>query len=353
MNTQRQTRGILTILPIALRPMAIALAACTGVLYSQGSAAKACSEAVLGEYKREIMEATANEAAREAVTALESAAIDCNSPPYWQALGDAQRLLSEATQADSDPGQIALEAYGNAFSTARAEQDDKAGAQAARSIADLGLENGDPLKAQNWLIVANRLDPEHPELPDLQSRLDAARDQLSANEIDTGLSQTRGIGTVNSLLGGKVSSNAFWDPEDESSGGSATVSGSVTTPTAAASGEVTIDIPIRFDSNSTELTGETAENVRNLAGVLSTKSAESRVALTGHADVRGDADYNQALSLARAEAIRDLLISAKPGLKGRIDAIGAGETSPIDLGDSPRSHANNRRLEVSVIAPDS
>lgn len=351
MRILRLYRGISIHFLTPARALATALSAFVGLGFSPGTAAQNCTDGSLDSYMQEV--ATAGAAANEAVATLESAAANCDSPEYWQALGDAQRLLSEATPADSNLGQKALEAYGNAFSTARAEQDDKAGATAARAIADLGLENGDPLKAQNWLVVADRLDPDHPELPELQSRLDAARDQLSANEIDTGLSQTRGIGTVNSLLGGKVSSNAFWDPEDESAGGGATVTGSVTAPITAATGEVTIDIPIRFDSNSTELTGETAENVRNLAAVLSTKSVESRVALTGHADVRGDADYNQVLSLARAEAIRDLLISAEPGLEGRIDAIGAGETSPIDLGDSPRSHANNRRLEVSVTDPDS
>ncbi|CAN0601839.1 unnamed protein product, partial [Ectocarpus sp. 12 AP-2014] len=80
--------------------------------------------------------------------------------------------------------------------------------------------------------------------------------------------------------------------------------------------------------------------------------ASTRVILTGHADVRGDDQYNLELSLARAEKIRDLLLEEEPALAGRVDAHGDGEARPIDGGDSARSHANNRRLEVTLIEAD-
>ena len=292
----------------------------------------------------------------KAVALLDRAAAACDTPAYWQRLGDAHLvLLDAAPQAGMESHNAqALSAFGRAFSSARGAQDDQAGARAARSIADLGLRNGDPLKAQNWVLVATRLEPGHPDLADLQERVDSARNQLSANEIETGLSQTRGIGTVNNLLGGKVSSNAFWDPEDESAGGAgrstASVSDSITIPGEKDSPGASIDIPLRFASNSTELTPGTRANVRNLATALTLQDAESRIMLTGHADVRGEAPYNQRLSLARAEAIRDLLLEAEPTLRGRIDALGAGESRPIDPGNTARAHANNRRLEVTVTA---
>ena len=307
----------------------------------------------------------------EAVTILEAAADECDAAETWQALGDAQRAVANRFQTDRDTGsaslaelarQGALEAYGNAFASARLARDDAAGALAARSIAAVGIESGDPLKAQNWLIAAERLQPAHPELASLQQRLDAAREELSEDEIETGLSQTRGIGMVNSLLGGKVSSNAFWDPEDEGAGGAgasmASVSGRIVTPASPGQAAATpadeqaltvsIDIPIRFDSDSTRLSAETAANVRSLANVLADQEDDTRITLTGHADTRGDAQYNEALSLARAEAIREILLAAVPSLAGRIEALGAGESQPLDPGDTPRAHANNRRLEVSV-----
>lgn len=335
---------------------AFILAGSAGVWGAQAFAQQGCSDGASADYDRG-MDALGDGDSAQAADLLSKAAAQCDSPAYWLALGDAQNALLAMSDAHSGEGlnQQALEAYGRAFASARTQQDDQAGARAARAITDLGLQNGDPLKAQNWLLVASNLEPQHPDLPDLQGRLDSARDELSTSEIDTGLSNTRGIGTVSSLLGGKVSSNAFWDPDDESSGGagngSASVSGSIVTPMAEMSALASVDLPIRFESNSTELTAATAASIRNLARVLTAKSAENRVTLTGHADVRGDANYNQVLSLARAEAIRDLLVTEEPSLDGRIDTLGAGESRPIDLGDSARSHANNRRLEVRLVAP--
>lgn len=319
--------------------------------------AQSCPESAIADYDAG-RDALHGGLPTKAVALLGSAASTCDTPAYWQHLGDAHlALLDAAPQLRREPHNAkALAAFGRAFAGARGAQDDTAGARAARSIADLGLRNGDPLKAQNWILVATRLEPGHPDLIALEERVDSARNQLSTNEIETGLSQTRGIGTVNNLLGGKVSSNAFWDPEDESAGGAGqstiSVSDSITIPgnedTTAEGPTASIDIPLRFASNSTELTPGTRANVRNLASALTLQDAASRIMLTGHADVRGEALYNQRLSLARAEAIRDLLLQAEPTLRGRIDAFGAGESHPIDRGDTARAHANNRRLEVTV-----
>lgn len=319
--------------------------------------AQPCPDSSVADYDLAI---TALDAAQpeNALSSLERATAECDTARYWQALGDTHVALLDARPdaGSTTHAHDALDAYGRAFASARSARDDAAGAQAARSVADLGLRSGDPLKAQNWLLVATRLEPSHPDLAGLQQRVDSAREQLSASEIETGLSQTRGIGTVNKLLGGKVSSNAFWDPADESAGGAgstASASGSIVVPEKPSATASSIDIPIRFASNSTALTPGTAENVRNLAAVLTLQDPASHITLTGHADLRGDANYNQRLSLARAEAIRDRLVDAEPTLKPRIDVVGAGESSPIDPGNTARAHANNRRLEVTVTAPAS
>lgn len=328
--------------------------AVSALVFSSGSLAADCAEEATADFERGVAALDDGRYA-DAVASLEGATGACDAATYWQALGDANRAQLEGSDGDaaSTYSQSALEAYGRAFARARTDQDDAAGARAARSIVELGLETGDPLKSQNWLMVATRLEPDHPSVPELEARLDEARGQLSTDEINTGLSQTRGIGMVNSLLGGDVSSNAFWDPEDESAGGAggASVSGSIVTPEAPTTSTSSIDIPIRFYSNSTELTAETALNVQNLATVLTERPPSARITLTGHADVRGDAGYNQELSLARAEKIRDLLVAQEPSLDGRINALGDGESRPIDTGDSARSHANNRRLEVTIMEP--
>ncbi|GAB5415194.1 MAG: hypothetical protein Cons2KO_27970 [Congregibacter sp.] len=348
-----QPAGITSVAYAFYRLALIGFSAAVLIGSTSSTAAPDCSNDAKSSFEQGV-EAMSERRYAKAESHFDRASESCDHAAYWQALGEARQAQSSE---QSELQQSALEAYGKAFSSARLARDDKAGARAARSIAELGLRSGDPLKSQNWLVVASRLDPDHPDLLALQDELDEARGQLSTSEIDTGLSQTRGIGTVNSLLGGKVSSNAFWDPEDESSGGagyeSASVSGSINTSSSneamANREEVSIDIPIRFDSNSTAATAATAENVRNLAAVLSNSAETSRIILTGHADTRGEADYNQSLSLARAAAVRELLVAAQPVLEGRIDTFGAGESRPLDPGTSERAHANNRRLEVTVV----
>jgi len=317
--------------------------------------AQVCSESSESAYQSGL---AAVEAGRleDAVDAFSQASAGCDQALYWQALGDAQR--SQLVRFEGGDVSLyatpALEAYGKAFATARGAQDEEAGAKAARSIAELGLLTGDPLKSQNWLLVAKSLEPDHPAMPALQARLDAARGELSADEIDTGLSQTRGIGRVKNLLSGSVTSRAFWDPEEEGVEGggrfpTATSDDAAAGPAADSGGRVSIDVPMRFYSNSTELTAETAQNVENLAKVLGEQPASTQVILTGHADVRGDEQYNLELSRSRAEAIRERLLLASPALEGRITALGDGESRPIDDGDSERSHANNRRIEVTLV----
>jgi outer membrane protein OmpA-like peptidoglycan-associated protein len=281
---------------------------------------------------------------------FEEAAGLCDKAKYWQSLGEVLFELQLAPNVDgeTEDGDPSLEAFGNAFAIARRSQDDEAGAAAARSIVELGLRAGDPLKAQNWLLIAQDLDPDHPDIPELQQAVDSARLELSANEIDTGFSQTRGLGRVNNLLGGGVTATAFWEAAGEPEG---TVSQLEVDPldgSQGGGGQATVSIPINFKINSTEVTPDTASNVENLAKVLADQPKTVSVLLIGHADERGDDAYNLQLSSDRAQEIRLTLVGLEPSLEGRVRAMGVGETRPIDEGNTERAHANNRRLEVTL-----
>jgi outer membrane protein OmpA-like peptidoglycan-associated protein len=71
------------------------------------------------------------------------------------------------------------------------------------------------------------------------------------------------------------------------------------------------------------------------------------ITVEGHADVRGDDDYNQALSERRAAAVRWQMIRA--GADGaRIDAVGYGRSRPRDPGTDEAAHRRNRRVEFVV-----
>ena len=73
----------------------------------------------------------------------------------------------------------------------------------------------------------------------------------------------------------------------------------------------------------------------------------SRVTATGHTDTSGPATYNMALSLRRANSVKDQLV--RDGVPAQaIVVVGAGETKPLaPTGDGVRE-AQNRRVEIVV-----
>ncbi|MFQ5519665.1 MAG: OmpA family protein, partial [Mariprofundus sp.] len=78
---------------------------------------------------------------------------------------------------------------------------------------------------------------------------------------------------------------------------------------------------------------------------------ERNLRIEGHTDNYGDVKPNQALSLKRAEAVRDFLTAA--GADGaRLKALGYGEVRPVASNDFPQGRAMNRRIDVVINAPE-
>jgi len=77
-------------------------------------------------------------------------------------------------------------------------------------------------------------------------------------------------------------------------------------------------------------------------------SRADKIIITGYTDNAGAPDFNSTLSLQRAEAVRDHLISlgANPS---KFQVSGAGETNPIADNSTEDGRAKNRRVEVAVI----
>jgi outer membrane protein OmpA-like peptidoglycan-associated protein len=110
-------------------------------------------------------------------------------------------------------------------------------------------------------------------------------------------------------------------------------------------------IPINYKYNSVELDTQTADNIRELGKALAAEDfATNTFTLVGHADVRGDENYNLGLSYERASAVKSLLIMQFPSLEGRLSVRGEGERQPKYPGAnvSEKDHRLNRRLEVLV-----
>jgi OOP family OmpA-OmpF porin len=71
------------------------------------------------------------------------------------------------------------------------------------------------------------------------------------------------------------------------------------------------------------------------------------IKITGHADSSGKAEYNQKLSVKRAEAVRDYLISLGSDAS-KMEVAGMGADKPIADNKTKEGRAKNRRVEVEV-----
>jgi outer membrane protein OmpA-like peptidoglycan-associated protein len=76
------------------------------------------------------------------------------------------------------------------------------------------------------------------------------------------------------------------------------------------------------------------------------------VAVEGFTDSVGSADYNNALSRRRADAVVQYLVSQHNIPIYRIHMIGLGKDKPIDDAKTRAARAKNRRVEVSLFSAD-
>jgi peptidoglycan-associated lipoprotein len=74
-----------------------------------------------------------------------------------------------------------------------------------------------------------------------------------------------------------------------------------------------------------------------------------RLRVEGHADERGSVEYNLALSLRRANAIRDYLANFQLDAN-RFEVVPLGEERPLSTGTSESDYARNRRGEFHITA---
>ncbi|WP_375560000.1 OmpA family protein [Bernardetia sp. OM2101] len=114
--------------------------------------------------------------------------------------------------------------------------------------------------------------------------------------------------------------------------------------------DVTFDSGILFGFDKSDLNSNAKQNIAKLARILN-EYPDTRLTIQGHTDSKGDDNYNRQLSAKRADAVRDYLIAN--GVKGgRLNTTAYGETAPIASNDTEAGRAQNRRVEVVIVAND-
>jgi outer membrane protein OmpA-like peptidoglycan-associated protein len=105
---------------------------------------------------------------------------------------------------------------------------------------------------------------------------------------------------------------------------------------------------VNFETNKAALKPVAREKLSKLSGVLLGFAGEYHLEVEGHTDSTGTDAYNQALSQARAESVRNFL--AEQGIPAeRIRSTqGFGRTRPIAPNDSRANREKNRRVDIVI-----
>ena len=105
-------------------------------------------------------------------------------------------------------------------------------------------------------------------------------------------------------------------------------------------------IYFEFDKTNFKTDPQTDNRISEVKSWLD-KYPSSTLAVTGHTDLVGTEEYNQALGLKRAETIQKYLI--EKGISStRIIISSKGETDPVGDYLTEEGRAMNRRTEISI-----
>ena len=101
-----------------------------------------------------------------------------------------------------------------------------------------------------------------------------------------------------------------------------------------------------FDWDRSNLSAQALNTIKQAANAFKTKG-NARITATGHADRSGPENYNMALSLRRANAVKDALV--REGVPATaISVVGRGEANPlVPTADGVRE-PQNRRVEIVI-----
>ncbi len=104
---------------------------------------------------------------------------------------------------------------------------------------------------------------------------------------------------------------------------------------------------VEFDTAKATIKAESFSRLDSVVEYMTHKKS-ARIEISGHTDNVGDPKANKALSVRRAQACRDYLISK--GIEGsRIEFVGYGDERPIAPNDTDAGRQENRRIEAKEL----
>ena len=127
----------------------------------------------------------------------------------------------------------------------------------------------------------------------------------------------------------------------------AATQGTGVTVSRTADNRLLLDIPsdVSFDSNSAYIKSQFRPVLNSFASSLQ-KNPNTQVIIVGHTDSTGGDHINNPLSLNRANATRDYIVSR--GVNAYIQTEGRGSREPVASNSSAAGRAKNRRVEIFI-----
>ncbi|WP_286233807.1 OmpA family protein [Thalassotalea sediminis] len=104
---------------------------------------------------------------------------------------------------------------------------------------------------------------------------------------------------------------------------------------------------ITFATNQSYISTGFHATLNDVAKVLR-KYEKTLLSIEGHTDSTGSHQYNQTLSLQRAQSVKDYLIQRNI-VNNRLKVTGYGEGKPLVNNNSAQNRALNRRVEIQII----
>jgi len=111
---------------------------------------------------------------------------------------------------------------------------------------------------------------------------------------------------------------------------------------------IKINDTIYFDFDKATIQARSFPLLNQVAKVILEHPEIVSVSVEGHTDGQGSAEYNRGLSQRRSDNVRSFLI--REGIsQERLEAVGYGETKPVDTNKTSAGRENNRRVEFNIL----
>jgi OOP family OmpA-OmpF porin len=111
--------------------------------------------------------------------------------------------------------------------------------------------------------------------------------------------------------------------------------------------QVSVSLNVLFANDSDVVKNPADPKIVEFADFMR-RYANTSATIEGHSSAIGPAVYNMDLSERRANAVVDVLVDTYGVERGRLNAVGFGETHLLDGDNTAQAHRLNRRIEAKV-----